>query len=169
MKRFLFTLLSLTFIITTYAQIRGNDKSFMSTDNYEIEVYGIAPDGFKNLFVWGYGKNIDKAVQNAKKNAVDAALFRTIPGHGENLQLTTPAICGRKAKKEYASFFEDFFKPGGEWISYVNLTTDGEPSGQNRLKVQGGYKVGIYVQIDYDSLRNRMREEGLATGLNDIF
>jgi hypothetical protein len=167
MRRLFLILLSLSLIGGAYAQ--GQKKSFMSTDNYEIEVYGIAPDGFKNLFVWGYGKSVEKAVYNAKKNAVDAALFRTIPGHGDNLQLNTPAICGRKAKMQYSTFFEEFFKPGGEWISYVTLTTDGDPSGQNRLKVHGGYKVGIYVQIDYDALRNRMREEGLASGLNDIF
>ncbi len=169
MKRLLTLIFLLSVLTGTSAQDRGDDKTFLSTDNYEVEVYGIAPDGFKNLLIWGYGKNVDKAVLNAKKNAVDAALFRTIPGYGENLQLNTPPICGRKAKREHAAFFEEFFKPGGEWISYVNLTNDGEPAGQHRLKVKGGYKVGIFVQVDYDSLRERMREEGLSAGLNDIF
>ena len=42
------------------------------------------------------------------------------------------------------------------------MTTDGVPSGQDRMKIKGGYKVAIYVQVMYDNLRDKMEADGIV-------
>jgi hypothetical protein len=49
------------------------------------------------------------------------------------------------------------------------MTTDGIPSGQDRRKVKGGYKVAIYVQVMFDNLKHKLEADGIAKKLNSGF
>jgi len=113
-------------------------KSFQGTNNYEVETIGVGTEGTKSLKVWAYGKKVDDAVQLAKKCAVTACVFRGLPA-GDKV-LATPPLCENPDPK-WDAFFEAFFADGGEYLNYVNLTSDGLPSGQERLKTKKGYKV----------------------------
>lgn len=152
----------------------GNSQSrkerkqlFDSTSNYEIEMLGVGQDGTKVFKIWAFGKKPDDAIMHAKQLAVRACLFRGLPGSAETNR--TPAICDAGAETTYADFFESFFTVGGAYHNYVNMTTDGIPSGQDRLKVKGGYKIGLKVQVLYNSLRKAMQNEGIAKRLDSIF
>lgn len=152
----------------------GNSQSrkerkqlFDSTSNYEIEMLGVGQDGTKVFKIWAFGKKPDDAIMHAKQLAVRACLFRGLPGSGKTS--ATPAICESGAESSHADFFDSFFTVGGPYLNYVNITTDGIPSGQDRLKVKGGYKIGLKVQILYDNLRKAMEKEGIAKRLDSIF
>lgn len=131
--------------------------------NYEATTISVGQNGTKNLKVWGYGKKVDQAVAQAKKNAVHACLFRGVPG-ASNAR-PTPAIFENQGKGQAASdnidYFYDFFETNGDYIQFVNMTTDGVPSGQDRREVKGGYKVAINVQVMYDNLREKMVNDGI--------
>lgn len=131
--------------------------------NYEVSTIAVGQNGTKNLKVWGFGKKIDQAIAQAKKNAVHACLFRGCPG-AQNAR-TTPAIFENQGKGQVASdnidYFYDFFEGNGDYIQFVNMTTDGVPSGQDRREVKGGYKVAIDVQVMYDNLREKMKNDGI--------
>ncbi|MDR0414534.1 MAG: hypothetical protein LBH84_03870 [Prevotellaceae bacterium] len=169
MKRFFLILLSTLVVTSAGAQSRKERKAlFGSSYNYEIAVLGVGQDGTKVFKVWGYDKKVDKAIVQAKKNAVAACIFRGIPGG--NGAAPTPAICREtNAEETHADYFNDFFETGGKYLKYVNLTTDAVPSGQDRLKVKGGYKVGIAVQILYDNLRRDLEADGIARRLDAGF
>lgn len=49
------------------------------------------------------------------------------------------------------------------------MTTDGVPSGQDRLKVKKGYKVAIYVQVMFDNLRKKLEADGIVKSLSSGF
>lgn len=49
------------------------------------------------------------------------------------------------------------------------MTTDGVPSGQDKRKVKGGYKVAIYVQVMYDNLKKKMEDDGIVRKLSTGF
>lgn len=154
--------------ITSYGQNKDRRKSFKSWDNYEIVTEKVGTAGTKFVKVWGFGKNVDAAVMQAKKNAVHACLFRGLPASSS--AMATPPICPSPGSFENnLEFFEEFFAPGGAYLSYVNVTTDGMPAGQDRLKVKKGWKVGVYVQVMYDNLKARMQSEGLAKSLSSGF
>ena len=66
-------------------------------------------------------------------------------------------------------YFEKFFAPGGAYLGFVNMTTDGIPTGQDRLKVKGGYKVALYIQVMFDNLKNKLEQDGLKKKLSAGF
>lgn len=140
---------------------------FDSTTNYEVQILGVGQDGTKVFKIWAFGKKPDEAIMHAKQLAVRACLFRGLPGSGETN--ATPAICETGAETAHAGFFDTFFNIGGAYLNYVNITTDGIPSGQDRLKVKGGYKIGLKVQVLYDNLRKAMEKEGIAKRMDSIF
>ena len=172
MKRTL--LIALTLLVTLSAVSAsaqtGKDrrKSFKSWDNYEITTEKVGVDGTKFVKVWGFGKTVDAAVMNAKENAVHACIFRGLPGSAT--AMSTPPICPdpdtMSANEDY---FKDFFSAGGPYLAYISMTTDGVPSGTDKRKVQGGYKVGIYVQVMYDNLKHKLQADGIARKLSSGF
>ena len=139
--------------------------------NYEATTISVGQNGTKNLKVWGYGKKIDKAIEQAKKNAVHACLFMGVPGASN--AMATPAIFKNQGNaqvlNENFDYFYDFFENNEEYLQFVNITTDGYPSGQDRREVKGGYKVAINVQVMYDNLREKMKADGLLKSGTDKF
>lgn len=143
-------------------------KLFDNWNNYEVETVSVGQDGTKLLKVWGFGKKVDRAVTQAKKNAVHACIFRGIPGNSTSM--ATPAICPEPNTLENnLDYFYDFFETGSTYLQFVNLTTDGMPSGQDRREVKGGYKVAIYVQVMYDNLKKRLQADGMAKDFGSMW
>lgn len=142
-------------------------RSYFDQYNYEVETVGVGTEGTKALKVWTYGKTVEKAVMDAKKCAVAACIYRGLPA--STYALATPALCPEGPGEEWNEFFNEFFKDGGEYLNYVNLTSDGDPSGQDRLKMKGGYKVGVYVQVLYDRLRKHLEAKGVIKSMDSWF
>lgn len=164
MKRILFVLVAILMIPSVVSAKSVDKRKYMQEwSNYEVATVAVGTTGTKSLKVWGFGKKIDKAIEQAKKNAIHACLFRSCPASGRANE--TPAIFkhqgGEQVALENFEYFYKFFEEDGTYISFVNLTTDGMPSGQDRREVKGGYKVAIYVQVMFDNLRVRMKNDGL--------
>ncbi len=174
--KFLLITLCFTFVLAevVYSQAnysrRKRKSHYNSSSNYEVEITGVGQDGTKTMKVWGYGKKVEDAIIQAKMNAVASVIFRGIPGgHGA---AAVPAILSDPdADTQHAEYFDDFFAPDGDFIRFINLTTDGIPSGQDRLRMSRpkGYKVAIYAQVMYDNLRRKLEADGLARRLDAGF
>ena len=162
----LFVVLASTAICA--GQNKDRRKSFKSWENYEVTTEAVGVEGTKFIKVWGFGKNVDKALMAAKRNAVHACIFRGLPAN-TNVNATPPILKNPNAYEEHEEYFNDFFAAGGPYLGYINMTTDGIPSGQDRRKVQGGYKVAIYVQVMYDNLKSKLEADGLARKLSSGF
>lgn len=150
------------------AQSRKEQKAmYNSSFNYEIESLGVGQDGSKLVKIWGYGKKPENAVYEAKKNAVAACIFRGIPG-GKGAA-PTPSILPVDGYEKNSAFFDEFFKAGGMYLSFVNSTTDGMPGGADRIKMDKGYKVALSASVNYDQLRKYLEEKGIAKKLDSGF
>lgn len=148
---------------TLSAQSRGDiiDISQMDT-NYSVETIRVGADGTKHIKVMGFGKTEAAAELNAKRNAVHAAIFRGFPAAGG--ANATPAICTEpNALNTHKSYFNSFFS--GDYVQYINVTTDGGASGADRVKVKGGYEVKVYVQVMFDNLRRRLEADNIVKSL----
>ena len=162
------TMLMTVSAVSVSAQTKDRRKSFQSWDNYEITTEKVGVDGTKFVKVWGFGKTVDAAIMNAKENAVHACIFRGIPGSAT--AMSTPPICPNPDTwVSNEDYFQAFFAPGGPYLAYVSMTTDGVPSGTDKRKVKGGYKVGIYVQVMYDNLKRKLEHDGIARKLSSGF
>ena len=150
------------------AQSRKDLKAMYNSEySYEVSCLGVGQDGTKAIKVWGFGKNADIAAFNAKRDAVAAVIFRGVPaGNGAD---KTPAILSIDGYEKNADFFDEFFNAGGMYLSFINLTTDGVPSGDDRIKMSKGYKVAISASVNYDGLRTYLEKKGIAKKLDDGF
>lgn len=169
MKRIFFAiaLFSVTFL-TISAQSRRDLKAmYHSNYSYEISCLGVGQDGTKAVKVWGYGKNAEVAAFNAKKDAVAAVIFRGVPGG--NGAAPSPALVGMDGYEKNPEFFDEFFKAGGMYLSFINLTNDGVPSGEDRIKMDKGYKVAVCASVNYEGLRKYLEEKGIAKRLDAGF
>jgi hypothetical protein len=172
-KHFSFIILSLFGMIlitgTMNAQTRKERKILYNSQyNYEIEPVGVGQDGTKVFKVWGVGKDVNEAIMKAKTDAVAACIFKGLTG-GAGSAPTPPILTEPNAEDKYADYFDNFFKVGGKYLQYIAVTTDGDPSGQDRLKLKKGYKVAIYVQVMYDALRRQLEADNIARRLDKGF
>ena len=164
------SLLGMTLISGTLnAQTRKERKILYNSQyNYEIEPVGVGQDGTKVFKVWGVGKDVNEAIMKAKSDAVAACIFKGLTG-GAGSAPTPPILTEPNAEDKYADYFETFFKVGGKYLQYIAVTTDGDPAGQDRLKLKKGYKVAIYVQVMYDALRRQLEADNIARRLDKGF
>lgn len=154
-------------LFVAHAQKKAVDiPGFSANYSYEVETLGVGSDGTKALKVWSFDKSVDRAIVKAKKSAVAACIFKGLPA-SSNATATPPLYVG--TDPEWNDYFNHLFADDGEYANYVNITTDGVPSGQDRLKTKGGYKVGIYVQVLYDDLRKKLEADGVIKSMNSWF
>lgn len=146
----------------------GAPKNLLTFSEYEVQCVGVGSQGTQLIKVFCYGKKADMsdAIAEAKKNAVHAILFRGV---------AASSGCGGKSLSSLADleknkdFYTDFFKPNGQYLQYVNLSSDGSVSPNDRLKVGNRYKVGVVVSVAKDALRKDLEKAGVIKGLSSGF
>ena len=124
---------------------------------------GSAKDGSFTVEAFGYSYFQRLAINNAKKNAVSDVLFKGIKAGTSGC--TTRPIIDDPSKKNN-DFFKDFFKKGGTYLQFVNVSGDNVPS---RSKVGLRTKAGVYVIVDHRRLQQYMVEKKQAKSLTNGF
>lgn len=139
-----------------------------TSEQYEIEMIGVGVENTKVFKIWGYGKKVDKATEQLKKNAIAACLFRGLPATAQ--VASTPAICNIP-DIDYSedAFLIDFFSNRGKYLDFLNISTQGYSAPEDRVKIKSGYKVAMIVQVRYNALREFMESNGKARKLDSGF
>lgn len=156
--------LIITFGILLTTEMDAQRYKYKTSRNNEVVMLGVGADGTKAFKIYSTARKVEKAIALAKKEAVEICIFKGLPASGTISE--TPALCDRETEQQNAKYFQEFFTPGGRYLDYVNITTDGYPSGQDRLKIKGGYKVGLMVQILYENLRKDLEKDNIIKPLN---
>lgn len=147
--------------------LQAQKYTYRTSGNYEVITLGVGTDGTKIFKIYVTEKNVNRAIALAKKAAVEVCIFRGLPSAGT--VSGTPALCSSSDEDRHAAFFEEFFTPGGQYLRYVNITSDGFIPDEDKIKVKGGYKVGLTVQIMYDNLRKDLQNAGVVRSLGSGF
>lgn len=133
------------------------------TYGYEMTCLGVGSEGSNLLKVYSYGKNYDKAVKQAKHDAVHGILFKGIVG--SNGCANQPAMVKPQEQVANQAFFDEFFKKG-EYLRFVNISNDGSIGATDRLKVGSMYKIGVTVSVQKDALRKYLEQAGVIKPLS---
>ncbi len=136
-------------------------KESVRVENFELETIGVGLQGTKVFKIKSYGSSKDKALKQAKRDAVYACIFRGLPP-GKDAE-STPAICCDDDYNQHRAFFDSFFEENGNYLRYINQV--GMPSGSDMLKVSKGYRVALTVQAMYDDLRKYLEQKGIVSSL----
>ena len=134
--------------------------------NYEVECMGTGMDGTQLIKVWGFGNKPDKAIYQAKKNAVHAIMFKGIQG-GKPGCMSRPLITSPSAERMHQEYFNSFFSNGGRYLQFVSQTGDGKV---DRIKIsRKEYKVGVVVAVMHSQLRRELEDVGIIKKLGQGF
>jgi hypothetical protein len=136
--------------------------------DYEVECLGTGIDGTQLIKVWGYGKSPNGAVEQAKKNAVHAIMFKGIQA-GKPGCMTRPLITDAGAEQQHKDYFDAFFQTNGKYMGFVNVSNDGSIDPNDRLKAGGEYKIGVVVSVSHSTLRKELEAAGIIKPLGTGF
>ncbi len=147
--------------------------------SYKYETEGVEQGQQGNVMfkVYSYGETVEEAVKRAKMDAVHAVLFKGVPGTNvEDPLVKNPT----KAQEEHSDYFKEFFgvellkkrmrskgglrygKKSADYRLYVERSSDGSIKPGDRIKVEGGYKVGVMVSVNHKQLRKRLEDDGIV-------
>ena len=141
--------------------------------SHPLEVYTTGQGAGRTQLVkaWAVAKNADKAIEQAKMDAVCAALFDGITfdesTHGMGVSNLQPRV-SHQTYLEFQTLFDKFFT-SGEFLDYVREMNSAYPSGENNMAVKGGRRVGINLIIDYPRLDAWLKENHITKGVGGHF
>lgn len=139
---------------------------------YELEAQNTGIQGTYLLKVWTYSPNPDEALRQASKNAVHGVLFKGFPS-ANRVTGQKALIRNKNTEEKHKEYFDSFFRNGGPYQRYVNLTNSGSIQPGDRLKLGDGenaeYKIGVIVSVNVADLRKHLEEDGIIKPLNAGF
>lgn len=161
------------FFLSLVFNVNGAKKYKWEYNSHIPEVYTTAQgqQGKQIVKAWAIANNADKAILQAKMDAVSAALFNGIgydsSTHGMGVANLPPLVTPNQYE-ENKGLFNNFFKKG-EFLKYVSDINSLYPTGENNMAVPGGRKVGINLSIDYKGLHSWLQENGIEKGVGKHF
>lgn len=151
-----FNLIFISFISQKY-----NDKY---VNNSEIECVAVGNQDTKLIKVWVLVKNPNKAVDQAKLNAIHGMIFNGASGKC-NIK---PISINPNAEQEKRLFFNKFFSKNGEYLRFINNSSV-KINPNDRLKIIGSYKIGVQLSVNYTLLSNYLIKNKIIKSYNDFF
>lgn len=131
---------------------------------YEPECLGVELDGSQTLRVWGVGRNKKDAVEQAKKDAVRAVVFKGIRG-GLSGCNTKPIIFEVNAEEKYEDYFNVFFMDNGEYLKYVSMKDEKRVNlfkkDKEKEKSKHFVKYAITVRVLRSELKKRLEDDNI--------
>lgn len=125
--------------------------------NIPVECVSQDPSGTQLLRVWGKGVDLDHAVENARKSAVETVLFSYIT-RGTGKYNSLPIIDNTTIRGAHSQYFKNFFKDGGEYKKYAkkqNVNKDNVLEGGNLVVVET-----IWL-VDRPALKAKMKKDNI--------
>lgn len=166
MKLFSFIIYLLIFpeLIST----NNTDKIDSSTNwKYELEGVNVGTDGTYLVKIWVYSKKSELDFNLAKKMAIHGVIFKGV-AIGKSLSSQPPLTSNMNLEEEKKDFFKAFFSDGGDYLKFINASSDQIAAG-DRLKIGKEYKIGTIVSINKDALRLYLENAGIIKKLSDGF
>lgn len=127
---------------------------------FETECLGLDPDGSQTLRTWGNGISKSKAIEQARRNAVETVIFKGITaGTGDCSK--RPLVNEANARERYEDYFNSFFRADGAFNRYVTL----EEKRTSRIKSKNTSQEAwsVVVKVDRSALRQRLISDNVIS------
>lgn len=125
----------------------------------EPECLGIERDGSQTLRVAATGRNKSDAVEQAKKDAVWAVLFKGIRS-GNGGCNAKPLITEVNAGEKYQYYFNTFFKDNGEYKNYISME-DSRTNTTTAVTRDVQEKWYVTVRVLRPELQQKLIQDGI--------
>lgn len=156
------------------AQLFGKSKKEKAKEDteafrYEVFCEGVGVAGTSLIKIYSYASKPKLEKDVAKRNAIHAIIFKGYIGTS-GCSTQKPLARDSSVEIKHKDYFDVFFKEGGEYLKYVNLTNDGSIGSGDIQKIgKKQYKIGVVVSVSKDELRKKLEEDGIIKGLSHGF
>jgi hypothetical protein len=148
------------------AQDKKRANNDTETYRYELEGVKQGVEGTQMVKVWSYSRKPEIAIDQAKKNAVHGVLFKgfNVPSKQSAL-ITDPGT-----EFQHKAYFAEFFRDGGRYLKFVEITGDGTVNANDKYMVTNKeWKIGVVVSVRKDALRKELESAGVLKSLGHGF
>lgn len=147
------------FLVVLLPSCNNTRKGVTSYQTMPTECMGSELDGSYTVRAWGYGRYVDDAKEQAKKNAVRDAVFKGI-SRGQAGCEQKAILLEVNAYEKYREYFDKFFKDGGDYLDYVSME-DRRPGSWQHFRQKGGITCSMVIRVKYSDLKTRLEEDGI--------
>lgn len=159
-KIFLFCIALSMLLLTGACKTPIKVENEYASYGFQIECMGVDPDGSQTLRTWGKGKNKTDAIEQAKRNAIEAVIFNGITaGTGDCNK--RPLVNEVNASEKYEDYFNAFFAKNGAFNKYVELYETRTSRIKSANSTQEAWSV--VVKVDRTALRKRLIDDNLIS------
>ncbi len=140
-------------------------------DEYRYELENVksvsSSAGYVTFKVWSYGRR-EKLTRNVCiRNAVHGILFKGLDANSTGSSGKVPALVPA-GYNSHADYFDEFFKDA--YLQYVQISTKGAQTIGDVIKItKKEYKVGMFVKVNINALRQRLEADGISASARSLF
>ena len=127
---------------------------------FATQCIGTDPDGNQILRTWGNGISKAKAIEQAKRKAVETVILKGI-NDGAGGCDRRPLVNEVNAREKYEEYFNAFFREGGAYNKYVTL----EEKRTSRIKSQNAEMEAwsVVVIVKLPQLKQRLIDDNMIS------
>lgn len=158
MKKYIYLSLFLTLMITSCGV-----KQNIGTRNLSIDCLGDNLDGTITVKSWGTAKEVEEAIVDAEKKALNEVIFKGIR-MGDDSCGMVPLLTSVNAKYNNKEFFIDFFKPNGEYKKFIVITESNLTKSRktkSTIKSSKGIAHSIVVKVKKSELKKYLKSKNI--------
>lgn len=135
-------------------------KNISGNYTHEIECMGSELDGSMTLKTWGKGKNRADALEQARKEALNAVLFVGIRNGKPDCD-TRPILNAPNIRENKADYFNTFFKDGGKYKNFVSKKDESFGKKERAKGRDGEVMFGFIIRVMRSELKKQMITDGI--------
>jgi hypothetical protein len=128
--------------------------------NHPVECISVELDGSLTLRAAGNGRNRADALEQARKNAVHAVIFKGMDVRGQTPSTSRALVPEVNAEQKYQYFFNPFFADGGKWHEFVSKE-DTRAFSNKRQKGSRQVEYTVTIRVDRARLREYLVENSI--------
>ena len=147
------------FFTSLFAACAQKKKTTAPFLKYEVECMGTEMDGSQMVKAYGKGKNKLDAIEQAKKVAIEAVLFKGVrSGEGCNPQ---PLIPNPNARKQNETYFNKFFSDGGIFQNFIYMGDSQDRYIEVKQSTSKEVVYGVVMTIKTTQLKDELIKKGI--------
>lgn len=127
---------------------------------HEVECLGSELDGSITLKSWGKGKNRSDALEQAKKEAINAVLFTSIR-NGKHECNNRPILNAPNIRNIKAEYFNNFFKDNGDYKKFISTKDESFEKKEKEKGRDGDVVYGYVIRVMRSDLKKQMITDGI--------
>jgi len=127
---------------------------------HEVECLGSELDGSVTLKSWGKGKNRNDALEQAKKEAINAVLFTGIR-NGKQECDSRPLLNAPNIRENKADYFNNFFKDAGDYKKFASDKDESFGKKEKEKGRDGDVMYGYVIRVMRSDLKKQMITDGI--------